>query len=210
MTQLSRPYQIALVAMALFVAVWFLALRGHTATSEPAPSAPAPTAPVAQQPPSSIEQPTTAAATTAAAQAAAKAAAARRAAAAAAHRAKVRAADRAAAKSRAAAKTASAEAGVEAELKRGKLVAILFWNPKGTVDAAVQGELAATARSLGGKLVVQQAGPGRVGAYGSITKDVQIDQTPTILLISKSGRTVVLTGLTDSYAIQQAIEELHA
>ena len=29
MTQLSRPYQIALLTMALFVAVWFLALRGH-------------------------------------------------------------------------------------------------------------------------------------------------------------------------------------
>jgi hypothetical protein len=33
MTQLSRPYQIALVALALLVLVWFAALRGHTSSS---------------------------------------------------------------------------------------------------------------------------------------------------------------------------------
>ena len=38
MTHISRPFQIALVAMALFVAVWFLALRGHSTGSEGAGS----------------------------------------------------------------------------------------------------------------------------------------------------------------------------
>lgn len=33
MAQLSRPFQIALVAMAAFVLVWFVALRGHSASS---------------------------------------------------------------------------------------------------------------------------------------------------------------------------------
>lgn len=47
MTQLSRPFQLALVAMGLFVAVWFVALRGHAAgagggSSPVAASAPAP------------------------------------------------------------------------------------------------------------------------------------------------------------------------
>jgi hypothetical protein len=48
MTQISRPFQIALVAFALFVAVWFVALRGHSSdstggsgSSASAPSAPA-------------------------------------------------------------------------------------------------------------------------------------------------------------------------
>jgi len=35
MAQLSRPFQIALVAMAAFVLVWFVALRGHSASSGP-------------------------------------------------------------------------------------------------------------------------------------------------------------------------------
>ncbi len=47
MTQISRPFQLALVAMGLLVAVWFVALRGHaagagSASAPPAASAPAP------------------------------------------------------------------------------------------------------------------------------------------------------------------------
>ncbi len=97
---------------------------------------------------------------------------------------------------------------VETELKQGKIVAILFWNPKGAVDAEVSKELAAAARTQGGKLAVHQTGSGEVGAFGSITRDVQVDQTPTILIIGKGGRTTVITGLTDAYAIAQAIEEV--
>ena len=31
--------------------------------------------------------------------------------------------------------------------------------------------------------------------------------TPTILVVAKSGKTTVLTGLTDYYSIEQAIDE---
>ena len=47
MTQISRPFQIALLAMGLFAAVWFFVLQGHSASttgsgsSASAPSAPA-------------------------------------------------------------------------------------------------------------------------------------------------------------------------
>src|SRR6476646_1278256 len=34
MTQISRPFQIALAAMVLLAAVWFVALRGHSGGSE--------------------------------------------------------------------------------------------------------------------------------------------------------------------------------
>jgi hypothetical protein len=42
MSQVSRPFQIALVAMVLLVMVWFVALRGHGSSAEPAPSASTP------------------------------------------------------------------------------------------------------------------------------------------------------------------------
>ena len=32
MTQISRPFQIALAALVLIVAVWFVALRGHSSS----------------------------------------------------------------------------------------------------------------------------------------------------------------------------------
>ena len=33
MTQISRPFQIALLAMCLFAAVWFFALQGHSTST---------------------------------------------------------------------------------------------------------------------------------------------------------------------------------
>src|ERR1700730_13369526 len=52
MAQISRPFQIAFVAIALFAAVWLLALRGHSTggsgsgssapSSSPSPAAPSP------------------------------------------------------------------------------------------------------------------------------------------------------------------------
>jgi len=224
MTQLSRPYQIALLTMALFVAVWFLALRGHaTTTPEPGSSASVPA--TAATPAPAVPATTTPApshAVTAAAAAAAKHAAAVKHAAGVKRTAEARhasAVHHAAAGGGAAARPAPAikkhpaaavspQLSVEAELRQGKIVAILFWNPRGTVDGAVSRELNAAARSLHGKLVVHQTGSGEVSAFGSITRDVQVDQTPTILIIEKGGRTQVLTGLTDSYSIAQAIEEL--
>jgi hypothetical protein len=224
MTQLSRPYQIALVAMALFVAVWFLALRGRTATPEASSSSSSPAVATPQTAQSTVK----AAVTTAPAKRAAAPVSPERAktttkarhatAARPAHTAegtKSHSAAKAApavkavpAPKHAPAKTLSPEASVEAQLKQGKLVAILFWNPASPVDATVGQELAAAAGSLGGKLAVHRTGADQVGTFGSITRAVQIDQTPTILLIDKTGRTVVLTGLTDAYAIKQAIEEL--
>jgi hypothetical protein len=257
MTQLSRPYQIALLTMALLVGVWFLALRGHAATTpEPSSpsSAPAPTAaaeakaaaaptPVykgvapgvggltraidkaheavatsqqnAQQLEGSSAQasatgsPATVAPTsTAAAPAAVTPAPGTHAAVKPATTTHGAPAKVAPIVKRHPAVAVSPQVAVEAELKQGKIVAILFWNPKSTVDVAVGRELDAAARTLDRRLVVHETGPGQVGAFGSITRDVQVAQTPTILIITKAGRTAVLTGLTDAYSIAQAVEEL--
>jgi len=257
MTQLSRPYQIALLTMALLVGVWFLALRGHAApTPEPASSssAPAPTAageakaaatptPVqsgtapgvsgltrainkaheavatSQQNAKQLEgssaqaSSTSPAATTSPSPAAAAPAAVKPAPsthAAVKHAATTHSAPakHAPTVKRHPAVAVSPQVAVEAELKQGKTVAILFWNPKSSVDQAVGRELEAAARTLGRKFVVHETGPGQVGAFGSITRDVQVAQTPTILIITKAGRTAVLTGLTDTYSIAQAVQEL--
>ena len=50
---------------------------------------------------------------------------------------------------------------------------------------------------------------GQVGAFGTVTHAVQVTQTPTLLIVNPHGQTTVLTGLTEAFAIQQAIAESH-
>jgi hypothetical protein len=122
------------------------------------------------------------------------------------------------------------QALVEKELKQGAVVALLFWNPKAAVDVAVHRELQllqavhkdiqsvrnvpvvramlkALDLELGSKIAVQEALASQVAEFGSITRAVQVYQTPTILLINGKGQTTALTGLTDAFAIEQALDE---
>ena len=96
---------------------------------------------------------------------------------------------------------------VEAQLKHGQLVAILLWNPKGSVDKVVHSNLLSAKQSFAGKLAVHVATSGQVGSFGTFTRTVQVYSTPTILLINPKGATSSVTGLTDSFAIDQAIRE---
>jgi hypothetical protein len=97
---------------------------------------------------------------------------------------------------------------IESELKQGKVAAVLFWNPKGSVDATVRHELQAAAHKLHGKLAVHVALSSQVGSFGDFTHTVQVYSTPTILLINKAGKTASLTGLTDAFSINQAVGEV--
>ena len=106
------------------------------------------------------------------------------------------------------------EAAVQSQLKAGRTVIILFWTPSGADDKAVHLELQllnAIDKKFGRKankeLAVHYAHANEVGEFGSITRSLQVLQTPTMLVISPSGNTKTITGLTDAYAIQQAISE---
>lgn len=101
------------------------------------------------------------------------------------------------------------QAVVEGELAHGKTVAVLIWNPKGADDATVRRELRAAGRDAHGKLVVHVARSSEVGSFGSFARAVQVYSTPTILLIDSKGRTSSITGLTDVFAIEQSLHELH-
>jgi hypothetical protein len=259
MAQLSRPFQIALAAMALFAIVWLLALRGHSGgtsgsgSSSPAPSQTSGSSSVYHGSAPGVEGLTrdlakahgavttseqnakklaeqsarasggtasaTPTSTSPAAKASAPAASAPAAAskASAGHRAsKTTTSHAPAAKPlhsgatapTAAAKTPPMQAKVEAELKQGKVVTILFWNPRATDDAAVRRQLRSVAGKLDGAIAVHDALAGQVGSFGSIIRGVQVFGTPTILLINKHGLAQTLTGYTDAYSIEQAITEV--
>jgi hypothetical protein len=122
------------------------------------------------------------------------------------------------------------QALVETQLKQGAVVAILFWNPQSAVDVAVQRELQlllavhhglrkdsknpvvsrlvkATGLELDSKIAVNEARASQVASFGSITRAVQVYQTPTILILNKNGQTTTLAGLNDAFSIEQAIDE---
>ena len=143
MTQLSRPFQIALVAMGMFVLVWFVALRGHGASSSSNPVAGAPVRTPASTTvirskqagaPGSrtvtISKSTTKSTTVTSP----KHAAART-------RTTITVSKSAAPAHHAGTARSSAipprQAAVESELKRGEVVVVLFWNPRGADDDAV-------------------------------------------------------------------------
>ena len=47
----------------------------------------------------------------------------------------------------------------------------------------------------------------QVGSFGSFTKAVQVNGTPTIVIVNPHGHATTLTGLTDVFSIEQAIGE---
>lgn len=254
MTHISRPFQIALAVLVLFIAVWFLALRGHSGESSSSSSSAPTSASSSPSSQSSASQSASGGGTPASKGGVYHGAApgveglsraiqkARGAVAQSQQNAKQQGSQQGSSdaqkqnaqtqtsqshsakqtqaqqkqsqqaqnsqQSKAASGVPAMQAVVEGELKHGKVVAVLFWNPKGAVDATVRRELRAAGRAEHGKLAVHVARSNQVGSFGSFTHTVQVYSTPTILLINAKGTTSSLTGLTDSFSIGQAIKEL--
>jgi len=254
MTHISRPFQIALAVLVLFIAVWFLALRGHSGESSSSSSSAPTSASSSPSSQSSASQSASGGGTPASKGGVYHGAApgveglsraiqkARGAVAQSQQNAKQQGSQQGSSgaqkqnaqtqtsqsqsakqtqaqqkqsqqaqnsqQSKAASGVPAMQAVVEGELRHGKVVAVLFWNPKGAVDATVRRELRAAGRAEHGKLAVHVARSNQVGSFGSFTHTVQVYSTPTILLINAKGTTSSLTGLTDSFSIGQAIKEV--
>jgi hypothetical protein len=119
---------------------------------------------------------------------------------------------------------------VEADLKAGAVSVVLFWDPRGADDRLVQRQLwllegvhhrigplmhytvvqrllKVFGLELGKKIAVHRALASQVATFGTITRGVQVYSTPTILVIGKTGKTTTITGFTDAFGIEQAIDE---
>jgi hypothetical protein len=103
--------------------------------------------------------------------------------------------------------TPTMQAVVASELKQGKVVLVLFWNPHSSDDVAVEGQVKAVAHTLGRHVAVHTAYASQVNSFGSITREIQVYQTPTLMIVNPHGQVTTLTGYTDAYAIEQAIVE---
>jgi hypothetical protein len=282
MTQLSRPFQIALVAVGLFAAVWFVGLRGHSASTGSSGStaaAPPPSPPAKAAAPNSVyhgSAPGVEGLTRAIAKAHGAVAASERnakrlhekSAAASSPTSTAAASGSSTAGTSTAGSTATSSVGsnssaatpatvtrpavkakgagagrpitrpnappagqawVERELKQGHTVALLFSNPTGADDIHVRhqlelliatqtGSAAVKGREVGDEsavpeppgpeetLTMRVARAGQVASFGSFTRAVRVDQTPTVLLVNPRGQVTLLPGLLDAFAIEQALD----
>jgi hypothetical protein len=128
----------------------------------------------------------------------------------------------------------SGELLVNKMLTRGYTVALLFWNPESSEDGFVHAQLqlllaaergfhrvSVGGRELGDASVVEeprgqreeklfliQAPASRVASFGSVTRVVQVFETPTLLIVGPKQRLVKpLTGFRSAFAIEQALDE---
>ena len=99
---------------------------------------------------------------------------------------------------------AGRNAAVVRDIKRGKVVVLLFWDPAGADDIAARGAL----RDLdlhGGRVVVRVVPITRVAQYESITSGVKIAESPTTVIIGRKRQTRVIVGLTEPREVSQAV-----
>ncbi len=209
MSQISPPLRILLVGSVLFLAAWMMFLRpgGGTDTAAPAPA----TTPAASDTPASA--PGQAVDTARDAAAAAEGAAAARA-------GEAPATGTAPGTSAAAGTTeASVPAaardevdtkGLPAEVAKAvearKVLVMLFWNPKAADDRMVRAELRKVDR-YDGRVVVHVADVDRIARYAPIAQGVEVEQSPSIVVVDGDRRATLMTGYTDAGSIQQAVAD---
>jgi hypothetical protein len=102
----------------------------------------------------------------------------------------------------------SGQREVEAAVGQGKVALLFFWNPAGSNDRAVRSQVHSVGGSRKGVDVFESSAQ-NVASYGAITRQMPVYGTPTILIIGPH-RTDSLTGLQDTFSIEQAIKEVRA
>lgn len=96
---------------------------------------------------------------------------------------------------------------VARQLHEGRTVLLLFWNSRSFDDQAVHSEVQSVVRSMGHRVAADYATPSEVGAFGTVTRNVNVLGTPTLMIIDRQDKATTITGLTDAFAIEQAVRE---
>ncbi|HEV7174208.1 MAG TPA: hypothetical protein VGN29_01875 [Solirubrobacteraceae bacterium] len=197
MANIPRPMIGLLVATIAFFAVWTVALK-PSSSSGPASSSSSP-APAASQPKSA---------------ALAHADASHASASDATAHASATSASTSATKAKPAAKPAvkhavspqQRQALIENGLNHHKVLAILFFNPAAADDQAVKHELDEIP-ARGGKVVKLAVPLSELTRYPVITNQVQVTESPTLVLIDGQRKADLLTGYLDQLELSQRVSD---
>ena len=84
---------------------------------------------------------------------------------------------------------------------------LLFFNPHAYDDDAVAIGTTDVAHKLRHHVAVHLALAGQVNSFGSITRDIQVYQTPTLLIINPKREVTTRHRAHRPFAIEQAIAE---
>jgi hypothetical protein len=198
MANLPRPLIGLLVATIAFFAVWTVALR-PSSSGGPVSSSSSP-APAASQPKAAA--PAHADADSAASHAGGTS------------HASATSASASAAKAKPAAKPAvkhtespqQRQSTIENGLNHHKVLAILFFNPAAADDQAVKHELDEIP-ARGGKVVKLAVPLSELTRYPVITNQVQVTESPTLVLIDGQRKADLLTGYLDQLELSQRVSD---
>ena len=89
-------------------------------------------------------------------------------------------------------------------IRQNKILVLLFWNRKSADDQAVHAALAHVDR-WHGRVSVQSASIKKISRYGRIARGVDVEQSPTVVVVDASLRANTLVGYADSDTIDQAV-----
>ena len=224
MTNVSRPLLGLLVATVLFFGLWIVALRPSSSSTSPNGTGPglgqyqsainkAKASAAAQDRAAAAANGTSATSKPAAAATAAKPATA----AATAHHAGSRVRASTSTKTASRTRTATAPAShvatatqrlntVERALAEHKVLALLVYNPAGSDDQAVKQELG-TISSHGGRVVKVAIPVSEIANYPVVTTQVQIESSPTLVIVDSSRQAFTIVGFMDSFEIAHRIDD---
>jgi hypothetical protein len=89
-------------------------------------------------------------------------------------------------------------------IRKDKTLVLLFWNGKSADDKAVHDALADVNR-WDGRVYVGSASIKKIAKYGRITRGVDVEQSPTIVVADNQLRAETLVGYVDAATINQAV-----
>jgi hypothetical protein len=97
-------------------------------------------------------------------------------------------------------------APVKKAIRQDKVLALLFWNNKSADDKAVRAELREV-DTWGGRATVHAASIKDISKWGRISRGVNVDQSPTVVVVDTKLRAERMVGYVDSKTIDQAVAD---
>jgi hypothetical protein len=95
---------------------------------------------------------------------------------------------------------------VQHAIAQHKVVAMLFFNPRGADDVAVHSEMAGIA-SHHDKVVKLMVPLAEAANFTAVTQQVPVNFSPTLVLIAPSGQAERIVGYTDQFAIAERVTQ---